>query len=181
MAIDNLDLAILHAGGSGASVCQCREAVIRTKKAVPMQVDGEPCLMRPCTIRLSMDQGCAKVAKMLARNKNATCKPSSTSSRPLLPSPTPHLVELQRSCCCWLTSSTCFNYPRRLQMLSETTRSRTGRPKRSKIASKSTSPKNPGVGHHSKTVIQSLEPVTISNLHLTFFFLGKKETFVLIF
>ncbi len=74
VAIDNLDLAILHAGGSGASVCQCREAVIRTKKAVPMQVDGEPCLMRPCTIRISMDQGCAKVAKMLARNKNATCK-----------------------------------------------------------------------------------------------------------
>jgi len=72
VAIDNLDLAILHAGGSGASVCQCREAVIRTKKAVPMQVDGEPCLMRPCTIRISMDQGCAKVAKMLARNKNAT-------------------------------------------------------------------------------------------------------------
>ena len=74
VAIDNLDLAILHAGGSGASVCQCREAVIRTKKAVPMQVDGEPCLLRPCTIRISMDQGCAKVAKMLARNKNASCK-----------------------------------------------------------------------------------------------------------
>lgn len=74
VAIDNLDLAILHAGGSGASVCQCRRAVITTKKPVPMQVDGEPCLMRPCTIRISMDKGQARVAKMLARNKNATCK-----------------------------------------------------------------------------------------------------------
>ena len=111
VAIDNLDLAILHAGGmyflrietvktsfvepllifyninqiycgffkefilfkgSGASVCQCREAKIRTKKPVPMQVDGEPCLMPPCTIQISTRA--ALEAKMLARNKNATCK-----------------------------------------------------------------------------------------------------------
>ena len=38
VAIDNLDLAILHAGGSGASVCQCRRALITTRKPVPMQV-----------------------------------------------------------------------------------------------------------------------------------------------
>ena len=38
VAIDNLDLAILHAGGSGASVCQCRKAVITTKRPIPMQV-----------------------------------------------------------------------------------------------------------------------------------------------
>lgn len=74
VAIDNLDLAILHAGGSGASVCRCKKAVIRTKKPVPMQVDGEPCLMKPCIIEISMDQGIAKVAKMLARNKSASCK-----------------------------------------------------------------------------------------------------------
>lgn len=73
VAIDNLDLAILHAGGSGASVCRCKKAVIRTKKPVPMQVDGEPCLMKPCNIEISMDQGIAKVAKMLVRNKNASC------------------------------------------------------------------------------------------------------------
>jgi len=72
VAIDNLDLAILQAGGSGASVCQCRRAVITTRKPVPMQVDGEPCLMKPCTVTVSMEEGQAKVAKMLARNKNAT-------------------------------------------------------------------------------------------------------------
>ena len=38
VAIDNLDLAILHAGGSGASVCQCRKAIITTKRPIPMQV-----------------------------------------------------------------------------------------------------------------------------------------------
>ena len=73
VAIDNLDLAILHAGGSGASVCQCKKAVIKTRKPVPMQVDGEPCMMKACTITISMEEGRAKVAKMLARNKNATC------------------------------------------------------------------------------------------------------------
>jgi len=72
VAIDNLDLAILTAGGCGASVCQCRRAVITTRKPVPMQVDGEPCLMKPCTITISMEEGQARVAKMLARNKNAT-------------------------------------------------------------------------------------------------------------
>ena len=82
-----------------------------------MQVDGEPCLMRPCTIRISMDQGCAKVAKMLARNKNATCK-----------------SELVYTGCPITTVL--------LQMLSEMMRSKIGRPKRSKIASKSTNLKS---------------------------------------
>ena len=30
--------------------------------------------MKPCTITISMEEGQAKVGKMLARNKNATCK-----------------------------------------------------------------------------------------------------------
>ena len=75
VALDNLDLAILHAGGSGASVCQCKTAVISTTKDVPMQVDGEPCMMKPCTIKISLgDSFSAPSAKMLVRNKNATCK-----------------------------------------------------------------------------------------------------------
>ena len=73
--------------------------------------------MRPCTIRISMDQGCAKVAKMLARNKNATCK-----------------SELVYTGCPITTVL--------LQMLSEMMRSKIGRPKRSKIASKSTNLKS---------------------------------------
>ena len=75
VAIDNLDLAILHAGGSGASVCQCKTAVITTTKDVPMQVDGEPVMMKPCRIEISLgNQSSAPSAKMLVRNKTATCK-----------------------------------------------------------------------------------------------------------
>jgi len=73
VAIDNLDLAILHAGGSGASVCQCRTAVITTTKDVPMQVDGEPVMMKPCRIEISLgNHSSAPSANMLVRNKNAT-------------------------------------------------------------------------------------------------------------
>ena len=39
-----------------------------------MQVDGEPSLMQPCTIQIGIDPIAAREAKMLARNKNATCK-----------------------------------------------------------------------------------------------------------
>ena len=70
VAIDNLDLAILHAGGSGASVCQCRTAVITTSSCVPMQIDGEPCLMAPCRIVIKH----RNQSRMLVRNKTATCK-----------------------------------------------------------------------------------------------------------
>ncbi|CAB4054795.1 dgkA [Lepeophtheirus salmonis] len=69
VAMDNLDLAILHAGGSGTSVCQCREAVITSNKPLPMQIDGEPCMMRPCQIVI---RGLGSKVKMLARNKTAT-------------------------------------------------------------------------------------------------------------
>lgn len=73
VAVDNLDLAILHAGGSGASVCQCKTAVITTTKDVPMQVDGEPCMMKPCKIKIALgDYSSAPPAKMLIRNKTAT-------------------------------------------------------------------------------------------------------------
>ena len=72
VAIDNLDLAILNLGGSGQNVCQCKNAVIKTTKAIPMQVDGEPCLMQPCTIEINSSP--THEANMLCRNKKATCK-----------------------------------------------------------------------------------------------------------
>lgn len=72
VAVDNLDLAILNIGGTGKSICQCRRATITTSRAVPMQVDGEPCLMKPCTITISQDTNAAKTARMLVRNKTAS-------------------------------------------------------------------------------------------------------------
>ena len=70
IAIDNLDLAILHAGGSGLCVTRCKSITVTTRAPVPMQIDGEPCFMQPCRIEIShKSQG-----KMLSRNKKATCK-----------------------------------------------------------------------------------------------------------
>ncbi len=70
VAIDNLDLAILHAGGSGLCVCRCKSVTVTTTAPVPMQIDGEPCFMEPVRVEIThMGQG-----KMLARNKTATCK-----------------------------------------------------------------------------------------------------------
>ena len=76
IAIDNLDLAILHAGGSGLCVTRCKSVTLTTRTPVPMQIDGEPCFMQPCRIEIShKSQG-----KMLARNKKATCKSAGSDS-----------------------------------------------------------------------------------------------------
>ena len=69
-----LFVLVVVQGGSGASVCQCRSAVISTTKPVPMQVDGEPCLMTPCRIEIKLDQRNTEPAKMLVRNKTAACE-----------------------------------------------------------------------------------------------------------
>jgi len=52
IALDNIDLALLHIGGTGVFVCQAREVELSTTKAVPMQVDGEPMLVNPCSIKI---------------------------------------------------------------------------------------------------------------------------------
>ena len=70
VALDNYDLAVLQAGGTGACVCQCKTVKITTSVCVPMQVDGEPCLMAPCTIEITHKNQ----ARMLIRNKKATCE-----------------------------------------------------------------------------------------------------------
>ena len=49
--------------------------MITTTKDVPMQVDGEPVMMKPCRIEISLgNHSSAPSAKMLVRNKTATCK-----------------------------------------------------------------------------------------------------------
>ena len=49
----------------GISIRQCKNAVVKTNKAIPMKVDGEPCLMAPCTIQIGIDTNIAGKAKML--------------------------------------------------------------------------------------------------------------------
>lgn len=40
-------------GGKGERIAQCSHARITTSKAIPMQVDGEPCLLAPSTIEIT--------------------------------------------------------------------------------------------------------------------------------
>ena len=44
----------LLAGGKGICIGQCRSAVIRTRRTIPMQVDGEASRLNPATIELSL-------------------------------------------------------------------------------------------------------------------------------
>ena len=72
IALDNLDLAVLQTGAHAKSVCQCKEAIITTSKVIHMKVDGEPVLMKPCTITINLDTTKAPQGKMLM-NKPSTC------------------------------------------------------------------------------------------------------------
>ncbi|KAL3104821.1 hypothetical protein niasHT_024020 [Heterodera trifolii] len=46
-------LAALQMGGKGERIAQCSKVRIETSKPIPMQVDGEPCLLGPSLIHLS--------------------------------------------------------------------------------------------------------------------------------
>ena len=44
---------MLQAGGHGTCITQCKSAKIRTKKTIPMQVDGEASRLNPADIELT--------------------------------------------------------------------------------------------------------------------------------
>jgi len=67
IAMDNLELALLQVGGTGEAICQARAVEITTLKAVPMQVDGEPILVNPCTLNIQFHNK----ANMLTKKKNS--------------------------------------------------------------------------------------------------------------
>uniref|UniRef100_A0A1I7ZEV0 Diacylglycerol kinase n=1 Tax=Steinernema glaseri TaxID=37863 RepID=A0A1I7ZEV0_9BILA len=81
-------LAALQMGGKGERIAQCSRANIKTTKAIPMQVDGEPCLLAPSLVKLLFH---SKVP-MLHRDKKVTCTPgiirkSSKQQKMLVESP----------------------------------------------------------------------------------------------
>ena len=67
--MDNVDLALLNIGGTGESVCQARNVVIETTRAVPVQVDGEPLLVNPFRLKIEYNNS----AYMLTK-KRSSCK-----------------------------------------------------------------------------------------------------------
>ena len=72
IGFDNMDQALLQLGGSGVNICQCKKAVLTTIRAFPMQIDGEPFLIRPCTITIINDTTKAPIAKMLLKDTSRT-------------------------------------------------------------------------------------------------------------
>ncbi|VDN05765.1 unnamed protein product [Thelazia callipaeda] len=71
-------LAALQMGGKGERIAQCSHARITTTKAIPMQVDGEPCLLGPSIIEITFH---SKVP-MLRRVKKSTYIPSILRKQP---------------------------------------------------------------------------------------------------
>jgi len=63
-------IAALQVGIPGSRICQCRKAVVRTKKALHCQVDGEPCYIVPSTFKISR----RNQARMLMRWKSRESK-----------------------------------------------------------------------------------------------------------
>ena len=63
-------MAALQVGIPGFRICQCRKAVVKARKAVHCQVDGEPCYIAPSTFRISR----RNQARMLMRWKSRESK-----------------------------------------------------------------------------------------------------------
>ncbi|KAI6196238.1 Diacylglycerol kinase [Aphelenchoides besseyi] len=67
-------LAALQMGGKGERIAQCSKVRVVTLKPIPMQVDGEPCLLAASVIQMSFH---SKVP-MLRRDKKVVCTPNVT-------------------------------------------------------------------------------------------------------
>ncbi|KAL7992312.1 hypothetical protein Chor_016568 [Crotalus horridus] len=60
--------SVSRVGGHGERLQQCREVVLTTSKAIPMQVDGEPCKLGASCIRISLRNQANMVQKTKRRN-----------------------------------------------------------------------------------------------------------------
>lgn len=60
--------AALQVGGHGERLTQCREVVLTTSKAIPVQVDGEPCKLAASRIRIALRNQATMVQKAKRRS-----------------------------------------------------------------------------------------------------------------
>ncbi|XP_015487001.1 diacylglycerol kinase zeta isoform X4 [Parus major] len=72
-------LAALQVGGHGERLCQCRQVVLTTSKAIPMQVDGEPCKLAASCIHISL----RNQANMLQKTKRRNSMPLLNDQQPV--------------------------------------------------------------------------------------------------
>lgn len=67
-------------GGHGERLTQCREVVLTTSKAIPVQVDGEPCKLAASRIRIAL----RNQATMVQKAKRRSAAPLHSEYVPLL-------------------------------------------------------------------------------------------------
>ncbi|XP_077370596.1 diacylglycerol kinase zeta-like isoform X2 [Festucalex cinctus] len=72
-------LATLQVGGHGERLNQCREVILTTTKALPVQVDGEPCRLAPSIINISL----RNQANMVQKTKRRTSLPHLNDQQPV--------------------------------------------------------------------------------------------------
>ena len=86
--------AALQVGGHGERLTQCREVLLTTSKAIPVQVDGEPCKLAASRIRIALRNQATMVQKAKRRSAaplHSECVPPTPPTCPgpqrLCPSP----------------------------------------------------------------------------------------------
>ncbi|XP_032497490.1 diacylglycerol kinase zeta isoform X3 [Phocoena sinus] len=72
-------LAALQVGGHGERLTQCREVLLTTSKAIPVQVDGEPCKLAASRIRISL----RNQATMVQKAKRRSAAPLHSDQQPV--------------------------------------------------------------------------------------------------
>nr|XP_013002906.1 diacylglycerol kinase zeta isoform X3 [Cavia porcellus] len=72
-------LAALQVGGHGERLTQCREVLLTTAKAIPVQVDGEPCKLAASRIRIAL----RNQATMVQKAKRRSAAPLHSDQQPV--------------------------------------------------------------------------------------------------
>ncbi|XP_021119893.1 diacylglycerol kinase zeta isoform X8 [Heterocephalus glaber] len=72
-------LAALQVGGHGERLTQCREVLLTTAKAIPVQVDGEPCKLSASRIRIAL----RNQATMVQKAKRRSAAPLHSDQQPV--------------------------------------------------------------------------------------------------
>ncbi|XP_057604174.1 diacylglycerol kinase zeta isoform X3 [Hippopotamus amphibius kiboko] len=72
-------LAALQVGGHGERLTQCREVLLTTAKAIPVQVDGEPCKLAASRIRIAL----RNQATMVQKAKRRSAAPLHSGQQPV--------------------------------------------------------------------------------------------------
>ncbi|XP_048771764.1 diacylglycerol kinase zeta-like isoform X5 [Ostrea edulis] len=90
-------LATLYMGGHGERLIQCREIKLKTLKAIPMQVDGEPCRLRPSTIIIRARNQANMIAKPKRRGSVPIANDLALLKTDLSPPSMPERLRIQVS------------------------------------------------------------------------------------